>query len=165
MKLKVPFYEQDTNYTCGPAVLQMAMSFFGHLKSEKFLTKKAKTTTDGTGHRGLINAAIKEGFYCYANNNSSINEIRHFIGLGMPIIVHYREPSDEDDHYAIVTGFKNDEIILNDPWNGPSFRLKIKDFIERWYGLVGRRLHKQWILVISDKAFSIGKQYKPVKKS
>ena len=109
----------------------------------------------------MISAAIKEGFYCYANNNSSINEIKHFIGLNLPVIVHYREPSDDDDHYAIVTGFKGDEVIFNDPWNGPSFHLKVTDFIDRWYGMVGNRRHKQWILVISNKRFSIGKQYVP----
>ena len=60
MKLKIPFYKQDTDHACGPVSLQMVLSFLGDFKSEKSLVKEAHTNHDvGTKHEAMIETARK----------------------------------------------------------------------------------------------------------
>lgn len=165
MKLKIPFYQQDTDHTCGPVALQMALSFLGDFKSEKSLSKEAHTNHDvGTKHNAMIETARKEGFYCYVNNNSSLNEIKRFIISDLPAIIHFAEPQADEEHYAVVVGFEKREIILNDPWNGKNFKMKKKEFMSRWRGSQGNHQYKKWIMVISKNDFELGKQYFPVSR-
>ncbi|MEK9182294.1 MAG: peptidase C39 family protein [Patescibacteria group bacterium] len=165
MKLKIPFYKQDTDHTCGPASLQMALSFLGDFKSEKKLSEEAHTNHDvGTKHNAMIETARKEGFYCYVNNDSSLNEISNFLAEGLPVIIHFAEPQAEEEHYAVVVGFEKGEIILNDPWNGKNFKMGKKDFLSRWHGAQGNHQYIKWAMVISDEDFKLGKQYSPIAK-
>lgn len=162
MKLKIPFYKQDTDHTCGPTSLQMVLSFLGDFKSEKSLSEEAHTNHDvGTKHNAMIETARKEGFYCYVNNDSSWDEIKKFITKGLPSIIHFAEPQSEEEHYAVVVGFEKNKIILNDPWNGKNFKMKKKEFLARWSGSQGNHKYKKWIMVISKNDFELGKQYFP----
>lgn len=165
MKLKIPFYKQDTDHTCGPATLQMVLSFLGDFKSEKFLSKEAHANHDiGTKHDAMIETARKEGFYCYVNKDSSVDEIKNFLSEGLPVIIHFAEPQAEEEHYAVVVGLEKSDVILNDPWNGKNFKMAKKEFLSRWHGEQGNHQYNKWILVISDKDFKMGKQYSPITK-
>ena len=158
MKLKIPFYKQDTDHTCGPASLQMVLSFLGDFKSEKSLSEEAHTNHGvGTKHNAMIETARKEGFYCYVNNDSSWKEINNFIADGLPAIIHFAEPKAEEEHYAVVIGLEKGEIILNDPWNGKNFKIKKKEFLSRWHGSRGNHQYIKLIMVISDKDFELCK--------
>lgn len=160
-KLKVPYFHQHTSYNCGPASIEMLLAFFGKKEPELKLAKLAKTKKSGTENKGLINLARREGFYCYVHENSSINQIKHFINLNLPIIIDYIEPSRNEGHYAVITGYNKKEIILNDPWNGKNFKLPYKQFQKRWHG--SNKNCKNWILVLSKNKFNLGRQYSPIK--
>jgi ABC-type bacteriocin/lantibiotic exporter with double-glycine peptidase domain len=159
--LKVPYYAQMQINTCGPASLKMVFDFFGDNLTEPELVRAAKTTKDGTPHFNLINVARRNGFYCYVHEGASFNQIKHFIDIGFPVIINYQEPDTNDGHYAVVVGYKRNTFILNDPWNGHKFKLLEKDLNERWYDYHDKKLYHRWILVLSKKHFSIGKQYNP----
>jgi|SRR3989344_1751499 len=162
MKLNIPFYKQDTEYTCGPTSLQMAFSFLGKFKSEHTLAREAKTNKDGTTHEGMIETALREKFYCYVNEGSSIEEIKYFIHLGFPVIIDYTEPSGEDGHYAVVSGYQDGYVVLNDPWNGKNFKISEKEFISRWHDChPTHHMCVRWMMVLSKTEFSMGKQYVP----
>ena len=162
IKIKVPFYKQEADYTCGPASLQMVLSFLGIHKSEYELIKQARTSKKGgTRHKWMIDVARKEGFYCYVNNNSTLEEIRHFINLELPVIINYIEPTNNEGHYAVVIGFEGGEIIMNDPWNGVGFRMMVDDFLPRWHGESPSIKNKRWMMVISKDDFGLGRQYLP----
>ena len=163
MRLKIPFYKQDTDHTCGPVSLQMVLSFLGDFKSEKSLSKEAHTNHDiGTKHEAMIETARKEGFYCYVNNDSSWDEINNFLTEGLPAIIHFAEPQSEENHYAVVVGLEKGKIILNDPWNGRNFKMEKKEFLSLWLGSQGNHQYKKWIMIISKKDFGLGKQYFPI---
>ena len=165
MKLKIPFYQQDTDHTCGPVSLQMVLSFLGDFKSEKSLSEEAHTNHDvGTKHNAMIETARKEGFYCYVNNDSSWEGIENFLAEGLPVIIHFAEPQAEEEHYAVVVGLLKGEIILNDPYNGKNFKMKKKEFLSRWHGIQGNNKYDRWIMVISKSDFGMGKQYFPISK-
>lgn len=163
MKLNIPFYRQDTGYTCGPTALQMAFSFLGKFKSEKNIAREAGTQSKtGTSHHGMIEAALREKFYCYVNEGSTLDELKYFIKLGHPVIVNYIEPSSDEGHYAVVTGYNNKHITLNDPWNGKDFNISEQSFLARWHDMhEGRHPCTSWIMVLGTEPFSLGKQYAP----
>ena len=159
--LKFKFFKQDNEYSCGPTCLEMVFSYFGRRISKEKLEKLAKTTKSGTSHVNMIKVAIKEGFYCYIHNNSSINQIKHFIDIKLPVIINYIEPSSNDGHYAVIVGYNKNSIILDDPWNGKNFKISIKEFNKRWYDYHKKHKYSRWILVVSKKKFNLGKQYAP----
>ena len=158
--LKVPFFKQDTNYSCGPATMQMIFRFYGKFFSEEKLVKKLNTQKSiGTHHQAMIDLAIEEGFFPYVNNESSIEEIESYLNKKIPVIVHYTEPDNDDGHYSVIIGIEKNNIILNDPWNGEKFKINIEEFEKRWKD--DKRNSKKWLMVVSDKDLSLGKQYLP----
>ncbi|VVB80060.1 Peptidase C39 family protein [uncultured archaeon] len=163
MKLKIPFFKQRTGFYCGPASLEMVLAFFKKYKTQKELAKEARTKKDGTTHEEMIKVARREGFYCYVHNNSTIEEIKHFIKQGLPVIINYKEPSSEEGHYAVISGYKKSRLILNDPWNGNNFKIKEKEFLRRWHDYHKKHEYKNWILVLSRKNLNLGKLFLPTK--
>lgn len=161
MKLQITFFQQDTDYTCGPTALQMAFNYFGLIKSEDDLAHILKTSSNhGTFHKKMIDTARQNGFYCYVNNNSTIHEINHYLKLGLPVIVHFTETSENDTHYSIVYGVTTNSVLLNDPWNG-KIHLSRKNFMNRWHGCVKNVCNEGWMMVISKDNFNLGRQYLP----
>lgn len=162
MMLNVPFFRQDTDHTCGPASLQMSLSFLGTLKSERALARAAGTTHEaGTRHSAMIDTARRAGFYCYVNAGSTLDEVRHFLSAGLPVIVHFNEPSEDDDHYAVIVGTRGNTLVLNDPWNGKGFTMHRRTFLARWRGRQEGNTYSRWMMVVSDRDFNIGKVYAP----
>ncbi len=158
--MNVPFHEQVTDYTCGPATLQMVFEYLGKPETQKHLARLLKTDpATGTSHLEMIREAEKGGFYCYVNKGSSLQEIQYFLSRKLPVIVHFIEPSGEEGHYSVITGMKNRELILDDPWNGKNIKMSMKDFGERWHD--ERNHSKQWMMVLSNEDFGLGKQYLP----
>lgn len=165
--MKIPFYKQDTEYTCGPASLQMVLSFLGDFKSEFELARRAKTSKEtGTSHGGMIETAKREGFFVYVNSDSSAEEIKYFLGLGHPVIVDFLEPSSNIGHYGVATAIKKgglffrETICLNDPWNGGDFKILLNEFEKRWRDPLTKS--KCWLMVVSKEDFNLGKQYLPL---
>jgi len=162
MKLKVPFYKQKTIYYCGPACLQMVFGFFGLKKSQEEIAKQTKTNEkNGTLHKNMVNIILKNGFYCYVNNNSTLHEVKHLIDIGIPVIVNYLESSNDEVHYAIITGYEKDYLILNDPWNGKDLKLTNNFFKARWFDYHKHHIYEQGIIAISPEKFILGKQHCP----
>jgi len=168
MKLSIPHFDQNTDYTCGPATLQMVLTFLGKPKSQKRLTRQLKVRQaemklHGTNHKKLIEAALRNKLCVYANENSTIAEIKHFLKLRLPVIVNYIEPDSNEGHYSVISGygFMRRTIIMNDPWNGKNFKLPEKEFFKRWKS--GDGSNTRWILVISKKPLSFEKKSRSIK--
>ena len=148
MRIAVPYFKQNTDYTCGPASLKMVISFLGKFQSEIQLAKIANTNEDsGTTHKNMVTVALKEGFQCYEKSGTRISQVKKIIKSGLPVIVNYIEPFSDIGHYAVIVGFEKENIIMNDPSNGKNFNINEKDFIKRWHS--GNS--KKWMLVISEE--------------
>jgi ATP-binding cassette subfamily B protein len=160
--LKVPYFHQQRDYTCGPACLEMVLAYFGKRLSEKELAKMARSKPHyGTMHLRMIKAANRHRFYCYVQENSSMHSIKHFLEEKLPVIVHYREPSGDEGHYSLIIGHSKNHFIMNDPWNGKNFKISYHDFKRRWFDYQEGHKYSRWILVISKSKFSLGKQFLP----
>jgi len=158
--IKLPYFHQKKDYTCGPASLRMVFNFFGLKTNEEELKKSLRPNKRiGTKHGALIKVARKKGFYCYIHKKANLHQLRNFIDQGFPVIVNYIEPESNEKHYSVVIGYNKKKIIMNDPWIGKNFKIKDKEFEKRWHG----EHNKKWIMIISRKKFDTGKQYYPFK--
>jgi len=152
------YFHQKRGYTCGPASMKMIFDFFGLRIGEEKLKKLLKANKKiGTKHLPLIKLALKNGFYCFVHNNSLLNDVKSLVDRDLPVIVHYIEPLTNEEHYSVIIGYKRNKIIMNDPWAGKNFKIKISDFEQRWHG----EGNKKWMMAISRKPFDVGKQYFP----
>ena len=158
--MEVAYFKQDTNFSCGPAVIQMILAFFGIHQSEGYLQKKLESDEKkGTDHMNMISYLLKKGLYCYANNDSTFKEVAYFLDKKIPVVVNYLEPEADWGHYAVVLELNKNNIILNDPWHGERFSMRLDEFEERWQSGDGK--HKKWILAVSKSDLQMGKQYVP----
>ncbi len=158
--LKVPYFKQDTDYTCGPTALQMVLAFYGIRISEEKLAKLLETNEDvGTRHKAMIDFAREEGCHVYVNTCSTLEEIKKFLEEEKPVIVHFIEPDGNVGHYSVVVYMDDENIVLHDPWNGEGFQMVLRDFENRWYD--GNLNSEKWIMVLSCEDFNLGRQYLP----
>jgi predicted double-glycine peptidase len=158
--LAVPFSRQDTVYSCGAAVAQMVLHFYGIIRSESDLMSELRTNSEtGTAHEDLIAILVDNSLYCYVNAGSSIEEMEYFLGRSLPCVVHYLEPDNDEGHYAVAIGVKDGHVVLNDPWHGERFRLTRSEFERRWSD--ERNRYPQWLLAVSPKDIEIGRQFIP----
>ena len=90
--LEVPYFKQDTTYTCGPTSLQMVLAYYGVRASEQKLAQQLHTTTEkGTWRVAMYNLATELGFHCYVNDQAVLPEIEFLLKLGIPPIVRFLE--------------------------------------------------------------------------
>ena len=160
--LKVPYFEQKTDYTCGPASLQMVLAFFGIKAEEEALAKQLETNSDiGTMHHNMIEGVRSHGLHCYVNDQATVQELQYLLGFNAPVIIRFIEPYDDEDHYGVVIGVNRFFITIHDPSNGASQRYTHKSFTERWLcDKIGTCA--QWLMAVSKTPFPIGHQYHPV---
>jgi hypothetical protein len=124
--------------------------------------QKLKAT--GLANHKLVEAALRLKFFCYVNENSTIDEVKYFLHLGLPVIVNYTEPYTDGGHFAVVSGYRrlSKRLVLHDPYLGKNYHITEKEFTPRWHGEF--QSHNRWMMVISKKPFTIGKHYKPHQK-
>jgi len=137
--------------------------FHGVTKTEEELTERLKTNKEcGTLHGDMVRVAQEEGFYVFENDDSSVVEIGGLLKHHIPVIVHFVEPSENDNHYAVVVQVDDTHLVLNDPWNGEKAMMEIDDFTDRWSS--EKTSEDNWLMAISREPFSLGRQYAPLHK-
>lgn len=152
---EMPYFRQENDYYCGPAILQMILERFGIKKSQEEIAKVADTNSErGTFHRDLLKMVRENGLYAYAKRHATVKEIEKFVDEGLPIVVNYIEP-EGDGHYAIVVGYDTQDLVFNDPWHGKNFRFPKKEFESRWHNM--RKTSFGWLMVVSKDKKDIKK--------
>ncbi len=149
MIARIPYYRQQTTYTCGPAVLRMLAGALGRPVSERRLSRlcltSAKRGTPNTVMAILGKALLGVRTYPAATWKQLESALEH----GHPVVVNYREPGEEAGHYAIAVGLNDEAIVLFDPWHGPRFSLPVEEFRQRWLGHRTRRADRGWMMVLA----------------
>lgn len=131
--MRLPFYKQSTDFYCGPASLQMLFEYNRlKLDQDELANLLGTCPKQGTEHEMILNVIDEHGFSFFANNQSSVEEIQHFLDQKLPVLVNYLEPKDNEGHYAVAVGHDEQKIILNDPTHGAGFALPIADFEQRF---------------------------------
>lgn len=144
----LPYCRQTTEYTCGPACLRMVFEHFGKSMREEDLAVLLDTDTEvGTITDEMPRIVVAQGFSVFEKKDASMGELEDYIGRGVPIIIDFIEPSEEDRHFAVVVGFEEADIILNDPWNGEGFRMSSEEFERRWGSPKNR--YTRWMMILT----------------
>ncbi|MEK7612185.1 MAG: C39 family peptidase [Patescibacteria group bacterium] len=150
----IPFFKQENEDYCAPAVLQMIFNYFNITISQDELAKIANTPrvgSFGTLNKDLVHTAMKYGLHCYAKENATIEEIQFFLHKNIPIVVSYINPDGEEGHFAIITDISSDIITMNDPWNGKDTEISVENFLPRWRN--GFEPGERWMMAVSNKKF------------
>lgn len=147
MLLKLPHHHrQMSDYTCGPAALQMVFGYFKKRIAQETIAKRAGTSKkNGTSHKGMITAARAAGFSARASSRGTLAALARTLDKNIPVIVNYVEPEENEGHYAIAIGAGKKNVTLNDPWHGPRFAMKTTEFLKRW------KKRNCWQLILSPK--------------
>ncbi|MCZ7403913.1 MAG: C39 family peptidase [Candidatus Methanoperedens sp.] len=139
MSIKVPYFKQESWYTCGPACLRMVLASLGFLRTEAEVETACSTTELGTTAMQLSTAAQKFGLNASSTKNANIDDLKHKIIKGKPLIV-LIDPSylyggiSGFGHFIVIVGITAKEIVYHDPDvpNGESMHCNIEVFSMAW---------------------------------
>ncbi|VVB97255.1 Peptidase_C39 like family protein [uncultured archaeon] len=137
--IKVPYFKQESWYTCGPACLRMALAYLGIIKTEKEVTEACGTTELGTTSTQIPATFQKYGIKASSVKNANIEDLKQEINEGRPVIV-LIDPSyiyggvGGFGHFIVIVGFKEDEVTYHDPDepNGEYMKCELKAFLMAW---------------------------------
>lgn len=150
--LKVPWYPQsDTDWKCFVCSLKMCLEYFKNeyhnnevrqnipsldIDNLMEITHTRKNT--GTPVGGLCKKLQKAGLpFSFQLKSSSFNELEERIDAGLPVIVIYNGSYLKDErrgpsHAGVVIGINDDDIILNNPWFGATYKTDRFKFERAW---------------------------------
>lgn len=144
-----PFQETLHQSMCGPVSLKMVFDYYGIEKSEQEIAQLCGTTLDlGTDDRSIKKAAESLGFQVEVKNESSFDNIKHWLDKKVPVIVNwftrrridYPEEDVPDGHYSVVVGLDDGFIYLQDPEIGKLRKIERNDFMKVWFDFKGETI-------------------------
>lgn len=151
----VPHHQQEEDHTCGPASVKMVLDAIWGLRIEESNLAQHLETAEDIGTRQRVMARFMEGLGLQAtvrHTDTTLDELRALAHDHVVIVCYWLAPEDTD-HYAVVTGWHGDHLLLNDPWIGPETRMTWDEFDAHWYAdssVHGRR--DRWLLAVKAAA-------------
>lgn len=138
--LAVPFVPQEKD-TCGPAALAMVLSYWKQPAGHDELARElGAVELRGVAGSRLAEAARSRGMTAVAYEGD-LAQLRAFVERGRPLVVAWAMGRGRF-HNVVVVGFDGDGVVVHDPAVGPSRRVPVRTFDERWAG-AGR-----WTLLV-----------------
>jgi len=151
--IRLPKTRQATNFTCGVAALQSILYYYGDEFREDRLAEKVKAGPEwGTGYRDIIEFAKSLGYDAFAKTGWTLQEVKHSIDKGIPVMVAFQAWSEEtekrpwkerkdDGHYAVIVGYDQHHVFFMDPSTlGNYAYISFEEFEDRWHDSDGRDL-------------------------
>ncbi|MDI6737531.1 MAG: cysteine peptidase family C39 domain-containing protein [Nanoarchaeota archaeon] len=122
---------------CGSGVFKMFLGYYGIERTEKQLAKELKwNPADGIHSEDIVKAAKKYGLEGFIKDNSSLNDIRHYVlEKKMPVIVEWF--LEDEAHFSVAVGIDRENIYLADPFIGKIRKLPLGHFDRVWFGFEG----------------------------
>ena len=113
------YIKQHEEIDCGAACLSMIASHYGLFYSLSKYREITKTNKNGTNLHGLVDGASKIGLKGTALSGTPI-DLKKGIENGeihFPFIAHTLT-AQANQHFVVVSGFKNGKYIIGDPQKG-----------------------------------------------
>ncbi|HLC39548.1 MAG TPA: peptidase C39 family protein [archaeon] len=139
---KLPFYKQQTPFTCSLACLRMVLEVVGRRFTEFELSKIVTfKPLEGFSPKMMKELCEIVNFDYEYHFNSSVEKINQSIRAGFyPIVlvnpsILYNLPEEEHGHYIVIKDITEANIIINDPdqqYGGKYKKIDLKTFIEAW---------------------------------
>lgn len=138
------YAKQETDYYCGPAVVQMALARIGLASTQTELAGELATSAQtGTTADAIVSLLAAKGLAPQRRNGAAVADIQEALAQSKAAIVGYIEKEGEP-HYALVTDIADNSVVLCDPFWGERHILTLAEFEERWRdlppGVYGDRL-------------------------
>ena len=150
--LKVPWYPQsEIDWKCFVCSLKMCLEYFKNeysndtvrqsipnLDIENLMDITHTRKNTGTPVEGLCKKLQKAGLpFNFQLKSSSFDELEERIDAGLPVIVIYNGSYLKDErrgpsHAGVVIGINDDDIILNNPWFGATYKTDRFKFERAW---------------------------------
>lgn len=132
--IRLPFFRQETDFYCGPAIIQTLVAARGKKISQRQAARAMKTNKKvGTHPKALVDFLKKEGFTMRVGQNRTSRDLKNAIKKDLVPVVLFIEPEAEWDHYAIVRKIEKGVVSLLDPdaRTGKTNMLE-EEFLRRW---------------------------------
>ena len=134
---EVPFFPQETSYSCVPACLRMVLAVNGIHLEEQQLVKACNCTAEGTSPGDLVRAAIDLGFTNTVQEHPELDDLKSALANRIFPIVWLRtmqHPLDIDPpSHAVVVVKIGKLVLLRDPSQDQAQRLVPRsEFAEAW---------------------------------
>jgi len=137
--LKVPYFNQNRDYTCGPACLRMVLAYWGYETDEVSLSMLCGTTVFGTSAKQIINAARRLGFQCEYGFNTQHASLTHALQNEVPPIIsvdsdtlYQRWQPTYTKHDIVLVEIRQSKIVYHDSEVGSNLSMSSDIFKEAW---------------------------------
>lgn len=137
--LKIPYFKQNRDYTCGPVCLRMVLAFHRISQDEITLTRLCRTNIFGTTARDMVNAAQQFGLVARTVYFEHLTTIIENLDAKIPAIVavdigelYEREEFKHSRHMVVVSGIADQIVHFHDPLNGPNISVSSGIFERAW---------------------------------
>ncbi|RJQ21130.1 hypothetical protein C4580_02690 [Candidatus Woesearchaeota archaeon] len=142
----IPYFRQETEYTCGKACMRMVLASLGIIKSEQELSKfMSRTKYGGTNNGDLARCAELFRLSYVVSRNGKLRDVQRLQKKGYRVIVGFTDPLEKVGHFAIVRKVTEKFVYLIDPWHGPKHKMPRQLFVRNWKSMFE-----------SDEGFLIG---------
>jgi predicted double-glycine peptidase len=147
----VPDVRQSTAYSCGTAVLQAVLHYYGIEEREDRLMKELNTTAEqGTHPADILRVAKLNGLRAELREGLSFEDLKAALDRGIPVIAAIQAWKDrdkkepawennwEDGHYVIILGLDEASVYVEDPsLLGCRGIIPREEFLARWHDYEG----------------------------
>jgi len=116
--IKVNYYEQEKWFYCGPACVQMGLSYWGIFVNQTELAEEMETREElnGTFPDDMRKPFDKRNVEVHTEY-LNIDRLKVHVSHGEPVIIEIFFDLDLTDyHYVLVIGYTEDAIYVHDPW-------------------------------------------------
>ncbi|MDB5225501.1 MAG: hypothetical protein JWL87_453 [Candidatus Adlerbacteria bacterium] len=117
--MEIPFYRQENEGYCGPAVLQMALAALGTDLSQKELAEEAYTPLNdpdhGTEVADMVRVLEAHGARVQAQNGTALADVAAALEAGKIAVIAFTERHYGWGHYSIIKKIDATHVHLLDP--------------------------------------------------
>ena len=154
--LAIPDVRQTTSFSCGAAALASVLQFFGVDGGEGELVKLLGTdSADGTDPEALAAVAERVGLNATPWHKMTLDDLGYQTSQGRPVICAVQAygtakemREGESGHYVVVRGVTPEDVLIQDPVDGP-LSIPRDKFLSGWYDEGdGEARYTRWGLVV-----------------
>ncbi len=150
--LRVPIFQQETDYSCGAVNLLSILKYWGvYDGTEQSLYDRLEVSPkSGTEPHKIVDVAREFGLKAYFQKNVKLEDLKGALKKKMTVILDLQAWKDkerahipwsddwDDGHYVVLIGMDRTYLYAMDPSaEGGYAYLPLDEFLERWHDIEG----------------------------
>lgn len=145
--LKIPYFKQNRDYSCGPVCLRMVLAFYRINQDEVTLSIMCQTNLFGTAARDIARVANQLGLEARTAYFEQLSTIRESLADQNPVLtvvdlgqLYEREEYKHARHMVVVSEIADKLIRFHDPLMGANMSLDTALFERAWNAAKGEAI-------------------------